>query len=160
MTRYLPASPLLAATGLAGALMAPAGAAAADPVGSPTVVTHGVTFTVTWDGDICGGRANTTTYHRRIEQVQFFQRPDGTFVYRDVAVVTYESDYVDPTLPDLSGRLTEVNRFVLTRGEVFVGVTTYHDFVGDIRIYYRLHVTEREGEPVVIREVEKVTGCP
>jgi hypothetical protein len=79
----------------------------------------------------CGNRANTTTYHRRVEQVQFSQRPTGTFLYRDVAVVTYESDYVDPTLPDLSGRLTEVNRFVLTRGEAFVGVTTYHDFVGD-----------------------------
>jgi hypothetical protein len=137
-----------------------AGPASAAPVGSPTIVTHGETFTVSWDDDICGLRANTTTYHRKIEQVQFFERSDGTFVYRDVAVVTYESDYVDPALPDLSGRLTEVNHFVLTPGEVFVAVTTYHDFFGDIRIFYRFHVTVKDGEPVVEREIYKVTGCP
>jgi hypothetical protein len=157
-----PAAVLALAAGLSviPLMILPAGPASAAPVGSPTIVAHDVTFTASWDDDICGLRANTTTYHRKIEQVQVFERSDGTFVYRDVAVVTYESDYVDPALPDLSGRLTEVNHLILTPGAVVVAVTTYHDFFGDIRIFYRLHATEKDGELVVVREVDKVTGCP
>ncbi|KRE98698.1 hypothetical protein ASG88_16750 [Nocardioides sp. Soil777] len=136
------------------------GPASAEPVGAPTVVDHDVTFTAVFDGDICGPRANTTTFHRTMEQVQFFQRPDGTFSYRDVAVVTYVSDYDDPALPDLTGRLTEVNRFVATPGKAFVGVTTFHDFFGEVRIFYRFHTTQHGEETVVEREVLKVTGCP
>ena len=134
--------------------------AVAEPVDPGTTVTHDYTFTESFGDDICGDRANTTTFHRKVEQVQFFQLTDGTFFYRDVAAVTYESDYVDPSIPDVSGRLTEVNRFILNPGEVFVGTTTFHDFFGDVRIWYRLHITERDGEPVVVREVQKVTGCP
>ena len=158
-----PAAVLALAAGLVTVILLvtfTGGPASAARVGFPTVVAHDVTFTASWEDDICGLRANTTTYHRKTEQVQFFERSDGTFVYRDVAVVTYESDYVDPALPDLSGRLTEVNHFILTQGKVFIAVTTYHDFFGDIRIFYRLHVTEEDGEPVVVREVDKVTGCP
>lgn len=144
---------------LTGVLLS-AAPASADPVGSPTTVLHDTTFTQSFDDDICGARASTTTFHREMEQVQFFERPDGSFRYRDVAVVTYESDYTDPALADLSGRLTEVNNFILTPGEAFVGVTTFHDFFGDVRIFYRLNIVQVSGEPVVVREVVKVTGCP
>lgn len=137
-----------------------AGPASAARVGSPTVVQHDVVFSEFFDGDICGEAANTTTFTRTMEQVQFFERPDGTFKYRDVAVVTYVSDYVDPALPDLTGRLTEVNQFVFTPGESFVGVTTFHDFFGSVRIFYRFHTTQHGEEIVVEREVLKVTGCP
>src|SRR5215216_3598708 len=88
-----PAAVLALAAGLLSVipvLMLTAGPASAARVGSPAIIAHDVTFTASWDGDICGLRPNTTTYHRKIEQVQFFERADGTFVYRDVAVVTYE----------------------------------------------------------------------
>ena len=137
-----------------------AGPAAAAPVEAWTEVHHGSTFTATWEDDICGLRANTTTYTRKVEQVHLTRRPDGTFSYHDVAVVTYVSDYVDPALPDLYGRLTEVNHFVLTPGETFLATTTYHDFYGEIQIFYRVHVTIVNGQPVVERLVDKVTGCP
>jgi hypothetical protein len=154
MRGFLVSLACLAMVGLA------AGPASAARVGSPTVVAHDTTFTEFFDGDICGARANTTTFHRRMEQVQFFERPDGTFKYRDVAVVTYVSDYVDPALQDLTGRLTEVNQFIFTPGQTFVGVTTFHDFFGPVKIFYRFHTTQRGEEIIVEREVLRVTGCP
>lgn len=77
----------------------------------------------------------------------------------DVAVVTYVSDYEDPAIPDAQGRLTEVNRFTLTRGGTFTATTTFHDFFGDVRIFVRYHLTEVNGTVRVEREVVHVTGC-
>src|SRR5215218_3251432 len=90
------------------AIMGSAEAATAAPVEAWTEVHHDVTFTASWPDDICGLRANTTTYTRHVEQTHLTRRADGTFSYHDVAVVTYLSDYFDPALPDLAGRLTEV----------------------------------------------------
>jgi hypothetical protein len=151
---------LIALAFTVSAIMTLTGPAAAAPVEAWTEVHHDVTFTATWPDDICGLRANTTTYTRKVEQVHLTRRADDTFSYHDVAAVTYVSDYVDPALPDLSGRLTEVNHFVLTPGETFLATTTYHDFFGDIRIFYRYHLTIVNDRPVVEREVDEVTGCP
>ena len=146
---------------MAAATLMVGGPAAADNlVNARTVVAHNTQETVDFDDDICGPRANTTTFFRKIEQVRFAERADGSFSYRDVAVVTYVSDYVDPALPTLTGRLTEVNHFILTPGETFVGTVTFHDFLGDIRIFFRAHVTVVDGEVKVDRTVNKVTGCP
>lgn len=137
-----------------------AGAATAARPEVSTVVQHDVTFTASFPDDICGPRANTTTFTGTVDQVHYLARADGTFLYRDVAVVTYVADYDDPTLPDLSGRLTEVNHFVLTPGDTFNGTTTFHDFAGDLRIFVRVHVTEVKGSVVVNREFVSFTGCP
>ncbi len=48
-------------------------------------------------------------------------RPNGTWNFQFVEVVTYVSDYDDPSLPDLTGRLTEVGNYNLTPTENFVG---------------------------------------
>jgi hypothetical protein len=125
-----------------------------------TVVDHDVTFTEEFPDDICGDRANTTTFTRKVEQVHLTAHRDGTFTYHDVAVVTYTSDYVDPSIPDVTGRLTEVNRFTFTRGEVFTATTTFHDFFGDVRIFVRFHLTDVGGTIRVEREVLDVSGCP
>jgi hypothetical protein len=127
-----------------------------------TVVDHGTTFTEFFPDDICGDRASTTTFVRTVEQVHLTRMPDGGFSYHDVTVFTYHADYVDPTLPDLDGRGTEVNSFVLTPGDnTFINTVAYHDFFGDVRIHERAHLTElRDGTVVVDREILDVTGCP
>ncbi|MEU4602452.1 hypothetical protein AB0F43_05685 [Kribbella sp. NPDC023972] len=49
----------------------------------------------------------------------------------------------------MSGRLTEVDHAVLTTGETFIHSTTFHDYLGAVRIRYRLHLTMVDGRPVV-----------
>lgn len=151
---------LIATTLLAVPMFLVAGATSAAAAPSPTVVIHNEQETVVFGDDVCGPRANTTVFTRKIEQSRFDQRADGTFQFREVAVVTYESDYVDPAIPDASGRLTEVNHFAFTPGGVFVGTTTFHDFFGDVKIVLSVHITEVKGQIVVERSVERVTGCP
>jgi len=145
---------------LAGSLGLLPGPAAAAPVSTFTVVDHGLSHTATFPDDICGPRASTTTFTAKASLTHLTARPDGTFQYHDVAPVTYVSDYEDPALPDLTGRLTEVNSFTLTPGRAFVAVTTYHDFFGGVRIFERIHITEVDGRLVVDREVIDVSGCP
>jgi hypothetical protein len=136
---------------------APAGAAAA----TFTVVDHGTSFTQSFPDDICGERASTTTFTRTVEQTHLTTRSDGTFAYHDVTVFTYTSDYVDPSLPDVSGRGTEVNNFVLTPGGTFIVSLPFHDFFGDVRIHVKVHLTLlADGTVAVEREVLDVTGCP
>ena len=145
---------------VAGTLDLLAGPASAAPVERFTVVDHGLSHTATFPDDICGPRASTTTFTAKASLTHLTARPDGTFHYHDVAPVTYVSDYADPELPDLTGRLTEVNSFTFTPGGVFVAVTTYHDFFGDVRIFERVHITEVDGRLVVDREIIDVSGCP
>lgn len=158
--RVLAIATLIGLVALVPVLLAGASPVAAAPPSGATVVNHNTTFSQVFPDDICGPRANTTTFTRKMEQVKYSERADGSFVYRDVAVVTYVSDFVDPGLQDLTGRLTEVNQFVLTPGSTFVGTTTFHDFLGDIRIFVRSHFTVVDGRVVVDREVFQVTGCP
>jgi hypothetical protein len=154
--RHLMATVLL----LAGSIALIAGPAAAGPVQTFTVVDHGLSHTATFPDDICGPRASTTTFTAKASVTHLTARPDGTFQYHDVAPVTYVSDYEDPALPDLRGRLTEVNSFTFTPGGVFVAVTTYHDFFGNMRIFERVHITEVDGRLVVDRQLIDVSGCP
>ncbi len=136
------------------------GPAAAAPVETFTVVDQGLSHTAIFSDNICGPRANTTTFTAKASVTHLTARPDGTFHYHDVAPVTYVSDYEDPALPTLTGRLTEVNAFTFTPGEVFVATVTYHDFFGDVRIFERVHITEVGGRLVVERELIAVDGCP
>ena len=63
-----------------------------------TVVTHGFTHTEFFPDDICGLRASTATFTATMAQWKDVERADGTWSHRDVSVVTYEADYVDPSL--------------------------------------------------------------
>ena len=125
-----------------------------------TVVSRGYTHTEFFPDDICGPRATTVTFTATISQSQYVERADGSWSYRDVAQVTYEIDFVDPALSDYSGRLTEVNHYILTPGDTFIVTNTYHDFGGDLQIWERLNVKEVGSEVLVEREILKVTGCP
>ena len=132
----------------------------ADASEARTVVDHGFTHTEFFPDDICGARASTVTFTATMAQWKIVERADGTWSYRDVAVVTYDVDFVDPELSDYSGRLTEVNHYIVTPGDTFVVANTYHDFGGDLKIWERLNFKEVKGDVVVDREIMKVTGCP
>jgi hypothetical protein len=125
-----------------------------------TVVSHNVSWTEVFPDDICGPRENTTTFTAKMMQTRLIERPDGSFSYRDVATVTYVSDFADPTIEDLTGRLTEVNHFILTPAGNFTGTSTFHDFLGSIKIFVRVNLKVVNGEVLVDREITKVTGCP
>ena len=133
----------------------PAGAS-----GNSTVVTHGVTFTEFFPDDICGPRASTVTFTITVAQQQDVERADGSWSHRDVSVVTYQVDFVDPALSDFSGRQTEVNHYIFTPGDTFIATNTFHDFGGDLKIWQRLNFKVVNGEVVVDRGILKVTGCP
>ncbi|MDQ0576796.1 hypothetical protein [Agromyces albus] len=152
----------IAATAVIGALaslsMPAAAHAAADH--SPTV-THNEVETVHYTDDICGPRENDTTYTRKVVVERIVDAGDGSFWYHYTARVNYVSDFVDPSIPDARGSLTEVINFNLTPGATFTGTGTYHEYLGDdIRIYERFHLTVVDGEPVVDRFISGFEGCP
>lgn len=129
--------------------------------GSTTTVNHRQTETVQYPDDICGARSNTTTYTRTVEVEHFNERANGTWTYHFTDVVTYLSDFDDPTIADETGRLTEVGTFVLVSGDNFTQTLTFHDHLGkEIRIYERAHLTIVRGLPVIDRFVSGFTGCP
>ena len=134
-----------------------ASAAAAD---GRTVVDHDVTHSAYFPDDICGPRASFITFTARTAQQQFLPRRDGTWLYREVSVVTYTSDYDDPSLPDVTGRLTEVNHYNLTPGNTFIANEPFHDFFGDVKIWWKYHLTVVDGSPVVERSIVDWVGCP
>jgi hypothetical protein len=146
-------APLVAAPLLAAGIPAPIADAA-------TAVTHGYTHTEFFPDDICGARASTATFTETMAQSQYVQRADGSWSYRDVSVVTYVGDYVDPSIADVTGRLTEVNHYIFRAPESFIAATSFHDFGGDLKIWERVNFKAVKGEVVVDRELVKVTGCP
>jgi len=126
-----------------------------------TVVTRGFTHTAFFPDDICGPRASTVTWTETLAQSQLIERADGTFSYRDVSVVTYAVDFVDPALADYPGRLVEVNHYILTPGDnSFIVTNTYQDFGGDLKIWERLNLKVVSDEVLVDRFLIKATGCP
>lgn len=126
-----------------------------------TVVTRGFTHTHFFPDDICGPRASTVTFTETMGQSQFILRDDGTYVYREVDVVTYWVDFVDPALSDYPGRLVEVNHFIVTPDvNTDLVANTYHDFGGGLKIFERLNFKVVQGDVVVDRYIIKVTGCP
>jgi hypothetical protein len=135
-------------------------AAAAPPPPPSTVVVHDGSFTVDFPGDICGTRANTTTFTVTMNQTHVTSMPGGGFQFHEVAVLTYVSDYDDPALPTLEGRTTQVSHFTLTDGEAFSGTIIFKNFLGDIRVFQRFHVTSVDSQAVVMFDVVRVTGCP
>jgi hypothetical protein len=145
------AMPVLAATGTP---------VAADPTIVSREIQHNSVETIHFDDDICGPRANWTTFTRTLEKQRFVLRGDGTWNFQYTGVVTYISDYDDPSLPEVSGRLTEVGNYNLTPSMNYVATETFHDFFGDVRIWWKLNLKVVDGQPVVDRTMLEVTGCP
>ena len=126
-----------------------------------TIVTQGSTRTESFPDDICGPRASTVTWTETIAQSQLVERADGSFSYRDVTVVTYVVDFVDPALADYPGRDVEVNHYILTPGDNnFIVTNTFHDFGGDLKIWERRNLKVVGDDVLVDRFLLKATGCP
>jgi hypothetical protein len=139
---------------LAWALSTPASA-------ESTVVNRDFTRTAFFPDDICGPRASAVTWTYTLEQSQLIERSDGSFSYRDVSVVSYVVDFVDPALADYPGRDVEVNHFILSPGDNnFVVTNTFHDFGGDLKIWERRNFKVVGDEILVDRYLSRVTGCP
>jgi hypothetical protein len=89
------------------------------------------------------------------------QLPDGSFAFTDFETGTIFVDFDEPSIPDSSSQFTNIFQKNLTRGETLVVTETFHQcFETDLRVSYRLHLTEVDGTPRVSKEIIKVTGCP
>ena len=151
----------IAATAVIGAFASLSLPAAANAADQPPTITHNEVETVHHTEDICGDRENDTTYTRKVVVERFVEASDGSVRYHYTARVNYVSDFVDPTIPDARGSLTEVFTFNLNPGDTVTGTGTFHDYIGDeIRIYERFHYTVVDGEGVVDRHIFSVEGCP
>ncbi|WP_062298940.1 hypothetical protein [Demequina maris] len=135
--------PLIAAVGLGLGFAAPA---AAD---NGTEVVHGYVFSEDYEDDACSTEPNTTTYTVKTFHETFRPLGDDAWNYHYLAVVTYATDYVNPAMEDVTGRLTENITYRLTPGGVFEHTLTFHDFYGDVKIHERGHFTIVDGVPKV-----------
>ena len=136
---------------------APAHAEGSD---SRTTVQHNITGSIYFADDICGPRSGFATYTVTVTQQQFVELADGSWSYRTVELISYSGDYDDPALPDVTGRLTAVYKYNLTPGDTFIASEPFHEFFGDVKIWWKYHLTIVDGEPVVERFVVDWTGCP
>jgi hypothetical protein len=133
--------------------------ASAKPTTS-TVVLHGVTFTEFFPDDICGPPASTVAFTVRTDVTHLTERADGTFTFHHTDTGTYHVDFVDPALADQDSQFTESLLITLTPGGTEVVSLAFHDFPTGLRIWQRFHLTVVDGNPLVERDVLKVTGCP
>ena len=151
---------------LLGVLAALTGVGAAQAAYTETTVVHGATHTETFDGDICtelgdpASRVNTVVFTLRTETTHVTARPDGSFSFTFIETGTYTVDFEDPALADQTSQFTGTQHFTLTPGGTEVTSVTWHDFPTGLRIWVRFHATVVNGEPVVERKIQKVTGCP
>jgi hypothetical protein len=132
---------------------------AAPPVDRGTAVLHGLTHTEYFPDDICGPRASTVTFTIRT-QVLHWTEDDSTYNVQFTETGEYHVDFIDPALEDQNSQFTESVHHVLTPGGTEVFNLTFHDFPTGIKIWERIHATFANGELVVERELQKVTGCP
>ena len=136
-------------------------AQAAAQATTSTTVSHPVPRSQFFPDDICGLRANVTTFDVRtsVEHISFSR--SGAINYTFVETGTYRVDFVDPAFADQESQFTETIHFTQTPGGNEIVTTTFHDFPTGIRIYSRVHFTVfSDGRVVVDREINKVTGCP
>jgi hypothetical protein len=149
---------------LIGALAALALAAGPMPASAETststVVVHGVTFTEFFPDDICGPRASTVSFTLRTVVMHLTEHADGTFTFHYTSTGTYHVDFVDPALADQESQFTEADTFTLTPGGTQIVSGAFHDFPTGLKIWERRHLTVVDGNPVVERDILKVTGCP
>ena len=124
-----------------------------------TDITRGLNYSEVFPDDICGPRASLVTFNFRMQMLHFTER-DGTFNAQYTELLTYHVDFVDPALADQDSRVVDSIHHVFTPGQVKVFNETFHDFPNGLRIWYRAHETILNGDLIVQREVQRVTGCP
>ena len=124
-----------------------------------TQVDHGVVFTVVSPDDICGPNLAEITYVVRTQVLHWTEQGDQ-FNVQFTQTGTYHVDFVDPAVPDQDAQYTEAIHHVFTPGETEVFAFAYHDFPDGIRIRQQTHVTVVDGNLIVERVIDKVTGCP
>lgn len=145
------------AVGVTVGLATPSGAAPAPDRG--TSVLHGTTRTEFFPDDICGPRASTVTFNFRTT-VLHWTEDASTFNVQFTETGTYHVDFVDPALEDQDSQFTLSIHHVLTPSGAEVFNSTWHDFPTGIKIWERVHATFVDGDLIVEREFQKVTGCP
>jgi hypothetical protein len=144
----------------AASLVCGANAAAAKGGASgSTEVLHGVVFVVVSPDDICGPNPAEITYRVRT-QVLHSTEEDGQFNVQFTQTGTYRVDFTNPDVEDQVAQYTESIHHVFTPGETEVFNFAYHDFPDGVRIWQRTHMTVVDGQLVVERVIDKVTGCP
>lgn len=109
--------------------------------------------------DICGPRANTVTWTIRTQALHWTEQPDGTFNVQFTQTGTYHVNFDDPAIADQESQFTDAIHHVATPAGVEVFNETFHDFPTGIRIWVRIHATLVDGDLVVERVAERVTGC-
>jgi hypothetical protein len=123
-----------------------------------TVVLHGLTRSE-FNTDICG-RLATFSFTVRTQVIHLTEHEDGSFSFNFIDTGTYHVDYVDPALADQNAQWTEAVHVTLTTGGTFMVSVALNSREGGIRILERFHLTERDGRPIVEREIFNVIGCP
>jgi hypothetical protein len=136
------------------------GAAAQGGAAKSTEVLHDVVFVVVSPDDICGPNPAEITYRVRTQVLHATEGVDGQFNVQYTQTGTYHVDFTNPDVQDQVAQYTESIHHVFTPGETEVLNFAYHDFPDGVRIWQRTHVTVVDGQLVVERVIEKVTGCP
>ena len=154
VTRTIPAA--LAA--LALLLATTAVASAAGPIDQGRDARHKEVKVEVYGDDICGDRANTTTYTVtwRVHWVEFADSVH--FSYTETG--RYVTDFDDPSIMDYESQFTEASHFDMTRGGTVTATEQFHDFPGSIQIKTHAVFAEVDGTVRVDRYSIDVTGCP
>ena len=117
-------------------------------------------------GDVAGGQGLRSGTFSLVENGhRTLWVYEDSFLFVDVENGTYDYDFDDPSIPDVSGvRYTSPTRYLLTKSGNENYTENQVEFVpgapGGIRIWICVNVHWRDGLPYIEREVFNVTGCP
>lgn len=136
---------------------APAQAAGSKPPIDKTIV-HKEVKVEEFTDDICGDRANSTTFTTTWRLIVKESGDGLSVVFGESG--RYETDFDDPSIEDYSSQFTEAGHFNITPGGVVVYTMQFHDFPGTIDIRQHVVFVESNGSVKVERDDLTVTGCP
>ena len=131
---------------------------AASPVTHLRDSVHRFEHTEHFSEDICGPRATTETF---VTTFTFHQITKGDTIHLQfMETGSHSVIFDDPTIPSLYGHFTDAVHWNRTAGETETFIEMFHDFIGDIHIQYRYHITIVGDEIQVEQEFFSVSGCP
>lgn len=145
----------------AAALCATAAEAAAPTVW--TTVDRNVTVTQYFPpdpNDPCGFPGVTEIKHYTIAMEHLTQNADGSFHYIDFETGTVTLDWDDPTIPDVTLRLTNTFEVNVTPGEIITLSETYRQGGRTFRVREHLQIVVTKGTPRVERWTIYFSPCP
>ncbi len=148
---------ILLVAGLMTLASAPAQAAGAKPSIERTIVHKEVT-TEEFADDICGDRANTTTFTTTWRYIVKSTGDSLLVVFGETG--RYQTDFDDPSIDDYASQFTEAGHFNISPSGTVVYTSQFHDFPGTIEIHERIVFVESSGSVRVDRYDLTVTGCP